>query len=103
MRENFKRKKAGGDKLRADITILEVDCRQRQATTMVKRITSIEFVPAIYPRQIELGKIYEARKEVIENIMESERMIHIYTRTCGVEYGTPISIYKADVEKVIYQ
>lgn len=67
------------------------------------KIIRIEFSPSIFPRQIELGKMYVGKNEIIEQIVESDMMIHIYTPTCGIKYGTPISIYKKDIKKVIYK
>ena len=98
MNSDVKKKKTGSKKVHPGV---KGEGHQKYAPS-IKKIVGIEFAPAIYPRQIELGKVYVVKKEIIEDIMESEQMIHIYTRTCGVEYGTPISICKADVERVIY-
>lgn len=65
-------------------------------------IYRVELVPAIYPRQIEVGKMYEGKNEIIEKIVESGVMVHIYTHTSGVKYGTPICICKKDIQKLIY-
>jgi len=67
-----------------------------------KKIRRIEFAPAIFPRYIELNMVYAVKNEIIENIMESERMVHIYTQTCGIKYGSPICIGKENVERVMY-
>jgi hypothetical protein len=67
-----------------------------------REIVKIEFNPAIYPKYAEVGKLYVVKNEIIHKIIESEIMLYIYTDSCGIKYGTPISIYKKDVKKVTY-
>jgi hypothetical protein len=67
-----------------------------------RKISKIEFLPYIFPKYIEVGKPYAVKKETVESIKESELMVHIYTKSCGIDYGSPISIYKRDVVSVTY-
>lgn len=67
-----------------------------------RKIQKIEFSSNIYPKCAEVGKTYPFKNEIIETIKESELMVHIYTNSCGVNYGTPISIYKKDVRNLSY-
>jgi hypothetical protein len=67
-----------------------------------RKIGALILNPDIYPNQVEVGKLYVIKNEIIMDIRESELMIHIYTETSGIRYGTPICIYKKDIRQLIY-
>jgi|GEM_PF-3229913 len=67
-----------------------------------REILKIELNSSVYPKYIEVGKLYVAKNEIIRKIIESEIMLYVYTDSCGIKYGTPINIYKKYVRKITY-
>jgi len=68
-----------------------------------REIIKIEFKNSIFTRQAEVGKLYAIKNEIIRKIVESGKMVHLYTDSCGIKYGTPIGIHKRYIDSITYK